>query len=83
MQDPYLEGRNQFYSLLEFFPSVKQESTERSIPERLQKRQSYVYIETCLNQLRPNCRTGLKVLTGNGCINLAPKECAKCTKNLK
>lgn len=34
MQDPYLESKNDFYSLLEFFHSVKQETTECSVPQR-------------------------------------------------
>lgn len=79
MQNLHPESSNHFYFLLDF-PSVKQETTECSVPQRNSRRGSLLYIRTHLNQLRPNCRTRPKVQTGNSCINLAPQKFAKCTK---
>lgn len=82
MQDLHPEGSNHFYFLLDFL-SVKQETTECSVPQRNSRRgKPYVYIKTHLNQLRPNCRIEPIVQTGNSCINLAPQKLAKCTKKI-
>lgn len=81
MQDPYPESSNHFYYLLDLFPSVKHETTKCAVSQSVQKRQSYVCKKTHLDQLRPNCRTGSNVQTGNSCINLAAQKFAKrmCT----